>query len=185
LLIDYIQTDNRSAKTLHLKRNDDWKVCFKNIEPKELPTLASCYLQQTDSQNYVGTIPVVAVLSVWSHSALVNMIRASGHAVTTRMKREKLYEYAEKECNTVKMKEGVRKSLVKKAKQQMAMMIPGSGLGNDAIFKHFAVWEEQFLQALKAKTKLPSAKKKNNTLAFARTDREFLVATSSPHHIVS
>ena len=65
------------------------------------------------------------------------------------------------------------------------MMIPGSGLGNNAIFKHFAVWEEHSLQALKPKTKPPSAQKKKNILAFARTDREFLVATSSPHHIIS
>ena len=66
LVIDYIQADNRSAKMLHLKRNDDQKVCFKNIEPKELPTLASRYLQQTDSQKYVDTIPMVAVLSICS-----------------------------------------------------------------------------------------------------------------------
>ena len=64
LLIDCIQTDNRNAKTLYLKRHDDWQICFKNIEPKELPILATRYLQQTDSQKYVGTIPMLAVLSV-------------------------------------------------------------------------------------------------------------------------
>ena len=66
LLIDYIQTDNRNAK--------DSLICFKQIDQHELPVLATRYLQQTDSQKYVGTIPMVAVLSVCSHSLLVKMI---------------------------------------------------------------------------------------------------------------
>lgn len=180
-LINFIRADNRNAKEQH----HDWKVCFKHIELKELPSLASSYLQQTDSHKYIGNIPVVAVLSVCSHSALVKMIRASGHTVTTRMTKSKLYEYAEKERDVVKMKEGVRKSLVKKARDLMAKMLLDSELRSDAIFKHFAAWEKRFLQALKPKAKPSSAKKKKNMLAFARTDREFLLTTFSPHHIIS
>ena len=185
-LIEHIIADNRNAKVQHLQRDNASLICFKHIDQHELPGIATRYLLQTDSRKYVGTIPMVAVLSVCSQSALVKMIKASGHAVKTRMKREKLYEYAGTERNVVKMKEIVHKTLVKKAKQQMSMMIPGSGLGNDAIFKHFEVWEEQFLQDLKPKQKKSaSAKKKKNILASERTDRQFLVTTSSPHHIVS